>query len=661
MLPSSMNGSPSNIPDITGRSFPSPYSVQSGAGSPGFHHTGTLQGLHNMHGSYNVPNMAGTLPSRNQTINVPPGSMQQSTGNLLTGRFGSNNLPMGLSQIPHVSSHGHSGVTNRGGMNVIGSPVYNSSTNAVGGSIPGVLPTSASIGNRGGVPGIGVSPFLGNAGSQITTSMGNVAGSGSGYIGRSSGGTLSMPGLASRLNLSSNSGSGSLGLQGSNRLMNSGLQQQASPHVMSMLGNSYASGGGPLSQNHAQAVNNLSSMGMLNEVNNNSNSPFGVEDFPLLTSRPNSAGGAHGQIGSIRKQGIGGPASQQNHEFSIQSEDFPALPGQKGKNSEYGMDFHQKDQLRDSSVSMMQNQHFSMGRSSGFTVGGSYPSPRPQQHQQHMPSVSGGSDSFVTVNNQGLQHLHGSDMFSSSNSTYHIQGNGPPDNSMRSMNNLAAMSGVPSYDQKMQQYQQQSPSQFHLRQMSTTDTTFRDQGIKSNQATQAAADKYGLLGLLKIVRMTDLDLSSLALGMDLTMLGLNLNSSEDLHKTFGSPWSDKPVKGDPEFVTPDCYNVESTPSLNHLYFMKFQMETLFYIFYSMPKDEAQLYAANELCRRGWFYHKELRMWLSRFSSVEPLVKTPTYERGSYLSFDPSTWETKKKDNFVLQYDLIEKRPTLHQQ
>lgn len=32
----------------------------------------------------------------------------------------------------------------------------------------------------------------------------------------------------------------------------------------------------------------------------------------------------------MRKQGIGGPGNQQNQEFSIQNEDFPALPGQKG-------------------------------------------------------------------------------------------------------------------------------------------------------------------------------------------------------------------------------------------------------------------------------------------------------------------------------------------
>lgn len=125
-------------------------------------------------------------------------------------------------QLSHGSSHGHSGVTNRGGISVVGNPGFSSSTNGVGGSIPGILPTSGAIGNRNAVPGLGVSPILANAGPRITSSMGNM-----GNIGRSigSGGGLSVPGLASRLNLNANSGSGGLNVQGQNRLMGSVLAQ----------------------------------------------------------------------------------------------------------------------------------------------------------------------------------------------------------------------------------------------------------------------------------------------------------------------------------------------------------------------------------------------------------------------------------------------------
>ncbi|KAL6275961.1 hypothetical protein ACE6H2_019562 [Prunus campanulata] len=660
LLNSSLNGSASNLPDSSGR-FATSFSGQSGAASPVFHHTGTIQGFNNIHGSFNVPNMQGTLTSRNSTLNnVPSGGVQQPTGSLSGGRFTSNNLPVALSQLSHGSSHGHSGVTNRGGISVVGNPGFSSSTNGIGGSIPGILPTSAAIGNRNAVPGLGVSPILGNAGPRITSSMGNMVGGGN--IGRSisSGGGLSVPGLASRLNLSGNSGSGSLTVQGQNRLMSSVLPQ-GSPQVISMLGNSYPNAGGPLSQSHVQ-VNNLSSMGMLNDVNSNDSSPFDINDFPQLTSRPSSAGGPQGQLGSLRKQGLGvSPIVQQNQEFSIQNEDFPALPGFKGGNAEYAMDMHQKEQLHDNTVSMMQSQHFSMGRSAGFNLGGTYSSHRPQQQQQHAPSVSSSGVSFSQVNNQDLLHLHGSDIFPSSHSTYHSQTSGPPGIGLRPLNSANAVSGMGSYDQLIQQYQQhQNQSQFRLQQMSAVNQSFRDQGMKSMQTAQSAPDPFGLLGLLSVIRMSDPDLTSLALGIDLTTLGLNLNSTENLHKTFGSPWSDEPAKGDPEFSVPQCYYAKQPPALHQGYFSKFSVETLFYIFYSMPKDEAQLYAANELNNRGWFYHKEHRLWFIRVPNMEPLVKTNTYERGSYHCFDPNTFETIRKDNFVLQYEALEKRPVLPQ-
>lgn len=662
LLNSSLNGSTSNLQDSNGRSFATSFSAQSGAASPVFHHSGSIQGLHNIHGSFNVPNMPGTLASRNSTINsVPSGGVQQPTGNLSSGRYASNSLPVALSQISHGSSHGHSGVANRGGISVVGSPGYSSSTNGVGGSIPGILPTSAAIANRSAVPGLGVSPILGNAGPRITSSMGNIVGGGN--IGRSisSGGGLSVPGIASRLNLAANSGSGSLNVQGPNRLL-SGVLQQASPQVISMLGNSYPSAGGPLSQGHVQTVNNLSSMAMLNDVNSNENSPFDINDFPQLTSRPSSSGGPQGQLGSLRKQGLGvSPIVQQNQEFSIQNEDFPALPGFKGGNADYAMDLHQKEQFHDNTVSMMQSQHFSMGRSAGFNLGGSYSSHRPQQQQQHAPAVSSSGVSFSPVNNQDLLHLHGSDIFPSSHSTYHSQTSGPPGIGLRPLNSPNTVSGMGSYDQLIQQYQQhQNQSQFRLQQMSAVSQAFRDQGMKSMQATQAAPDPFGLLGLLSVIRMSDPDLTSLALGIDLTTLGLNLNSAENLHKTFGSPWSDEPAKGDPEFSVPQCYYAKQPPALHQGYFLKFQVETLFYIFYSMPKDEAQLYAANELYNRGWFFHREHRLWFIRVANMEPLVKTNTYERGSYLCFDPNTWESVRKDNFVLHYELLEKKPPLPQ-
>ena len=53
---------------------------------------------------------------------------------------------------------------------------------------------------------------------------------------------------------------------------------------------------------------------------------------------------------------------------------------------------------------------------------------------------------------------------------------------------------------------------------------------------------------------------------------------------------------------PQCY-LNSPSRLQPGYFAKFQQDTLFYVFYSMPGDEAQLYAADELANRGWWFHR----------------------------------------------------------
>ena len=124
------------------------------------------------------------------------------------------------------------------------------------------------------------------------------------------------------------------------------------------------------------------------------------------------------------------------------------------------------------------------------------------------------------------------------------------------------------------------------------------------------SERYGLLGLLSVIRMTDPDLNTLALGTDLTTLGLNLNSSECLHSSFTSPWSNTPSRREPEYSLPSCYFMQP-PALKGAHFAKFTLETLFYIFYAMPRDTLQVAAGQELYKRDWRYHKELKLWFTR--------------------------------------------------
>jgi len=180
-------------------------------------------------------------------------------------------------------------------------------------------------------------------------------------------------------------------------------------------------------------------------------------------------------------------------------------------------------------------------------------------------------------------------------------------------------------------------------------------GPDRSAASQSPSDRFGLLGLLGVIRMSDPDLTTLALGTDLTTLGLNLNSPEPLYKSFGSPWADTPPRPELELALPACYAVR-TRRCHSGVFQKFQQETLFYVFYSCPGEEAQLHAADELIARGWGFHKELKAWLMRVAGTEPVTKSERGERGSFWIFDARVWDRVRKDNFNLQYDQLEARP-----
>jgi len=135
----------------------------------------------------------------------------------------------------------------------------------------------------------------------------------------------------------------------------------------------------------------------------------------------------------------------------------------------------------------------------------------------------------------------------------------------------------------------------------------------NNNSNNNEADKYGLLGLLNVIRMTNKNLNTLSLGTDLTTLGLNLNSTDCLYNTFISPFADSPKK-DPEYFLPRCYYIQAPLQPPNMKMDLFSEETLFYIFYSTPLDSLQLIAAEELYNRNWRFHTGVQRWFIRASN-----------------------------------------------
>ncbi|KAK7541991.1 uncharacterized protein J3D65DRAFT_612213 [Phyllosticta citribraziliensis] len=170
-------------------------------------------------------------------------------------------------------------------------------------------------------------------------------------------------------------------------------------------------------------------------------------------------------------------------------------------------------------------------------------------------------------------------------------------------------------------------------------------------------DRFGLPGLLAMIPPDSQDHSSLAVGQDLTVLGLDLNRPDNspLYPTFGSPFADaasRPVV--PDFTLPTAYTVTNVPPL-HTKIPSFTDETLFAIFYQNPRDVIQEVAAQELWNRDWRWHKELRQWMMKDQNFpQPQRLSDKQERGCYIFFDVNNWRRERRE-LLLDYEHLDQR------
>lgn len=153
-------------------------------------------------------------------------------------------------------------------------------------------------------------------------------------------------------------------------------------------------------------------------------------------------------------------------------------------------------------------------------------------------------------------------------------------------------------------------------------------GLVTNIPASMVNNQFGMVGLLTFIRAAESNpnLVTLAMGQDLTGLGLNLNSQENLYPTFGGPFSDQPCRyvstkqilvnnfarevtfkqfiyfslshrpQDIDFHVPPEYlvNMSIRDKLSNLTLKKYKDDLLFYLFYTNCGDFMQLAAAAEL-------------------------------------------------------------------
>ncbi|KAG0269845.1 general negative regulator of transcription subunit 5 [Actinomortierella ambigua] len=87
-------------------------------------------------------------------------------------------------------------------------------------------------------------------------------------------------------------------------------------------------------------------------------------------------------------------------------------------------------------------------------------------------------------------------------------------------------------------------------------------------------------------------------------------------------------------------------------FEKFDIDTLFFIFYYQQGTYQQYLAARELKKRSWRFHKNYLTWFQRHE--EPKAITDDYEQGTYIYFDyEGAWCQRKKSDFRFEYKFLE--------
>ncbi|KAL0211966.1 hypothetical protein RCL1_005592 [Eukaryota sp. TZLM3-RCL] len=160
------------------------------------------------------------------------------------------------------------------------------------------------------------------------------------------------------------------------------------------------------------------------------------------------------------------------------------------------------------------------------------------------------------------------------------------------------------------------------------------------QSSSSQPERFGLLGLVNLMKADNVDLNHVALGTDLMQLGLNLSTLDPLFAKFDSPFDVNHQKdistSDIYYDLPACY-YSKPPSLQPKHFERFPLETLFFIFYAHPQDVLQCLASDALVSRQWKFHKKLSVWL----------KQNPYNK-NWMLWDCDSWTTETNVDLIIE-------------
>jgi CCR4-NOT transcription complex subunit 2 len=224
-----------------------------------------------------------------------------------------------------------------------------------------------------------------------------------------------------------------------------------------------------------------------------------------------------------------------------------------------------------------------------------------------------------------------------------LQGFGRPSQTeARSSQKAAPGLAAPTIENQLSMFSSNMVNQESTQQESSHDQG-EDNGPPQEDPLPGMPDheRYGLKGMLAMLKGPYPDQTALLTGVDITSLGLDLGSSEPLSQSIWSPWDDLPARPDvPQYTLPECYQVHNVQVIENK-LSNFTDETLMFMFYNNPQDIQQIVAAQELANRNWRYHKKIQLWLTKDDMMMPQQLGGGSERGYYIFFDPKVWARER--------------------
>ena len=153
------------------------------------------------------------------------------------------------------------------------------------------------------------------------------------------------------------------------------------------------------------------------------------------------------------------------------------------------------------------------------------------------------------------------------------------------------------------------------------------------------------MGLLQTIQNPGA--GNLPIGIDVATLGLDLNTPDTLYTTYTSVLTDSRDSlergvGMGTSKLPEMGPIQEKSN--------FDDSTLFFMFYSAPRDRMQLVASAMLYRRGWRFYKKDQCWY-RPTGWE--AEGEKVNHNEFDCFDPLSWKVVVQVNPVLDHGLFE--------